>query len=393
MLARFHFGITLLAVAIATLSVFFAGVAALRGYADANLQLGARLAAYAVEPALTFDDADAARDSLAALDRIPGLRRIEVRANDGGLMVAWTASTPDPMPRVSALLFPRPVSQPVLRGDVRIGAVRIWGDARAMRSYVVLGLIVAAICLLLTGIGGAVIARRFASQLRLRFAAIADVAHDVRLHRRFERRVAPQPIVEFDRLGKDLNALLDELQGWQDMVEAEKAELSLAADRDALTGLYNRAAFDRLLAAAVADSARGDSGLALLYLDLDGFKRVNDAYGHGIGDALLARIGQHIAAQLGPDDIAARIGGDEFAVAVHRRAPSATAGHAGDLCADLARRIADLSGCGVDVGGECATVSVSVGTAHYPGDGDSAAKLLYAADFQMYRAKHGVSGN
>src|SRR3546814_8379339 len=88
------------------------------------------------------------------------------------------------------------------------------------------------------------LARRFEYELVKPLNDIATVAHDVRLHRRFDKRVEPLGIAELDRLGGDINALLDELAGWQGSMESERALLAHRASHDPLTAMPNRAAFD-----------------------------------------------------------------------------------------------------------------------------------------------------
>src|SRR3546814_989252 len=83
LLSRFHFGITLFAVALSGITILFAGISALRGYADGNLELAAQLGAYGVEPALVFNDPQAAREGLAPLTRTPGIQRLRVLDDRG----------------------------------------------------------------------------------------------------------------------------------------------------------------------------------------------------------------------------------------------------------------------------------------------------------------------
>src|SRR3546814_11516336 len=112
-----------------------------------------------------------------------------------------------------------------------------------------------------------------------------SVAHDVRLHRRFDKRVQPLGIAELDRLGGDVNALLDELQGWQGHMENEHAMLAHRASHVPLTAMPNRAAFAeqpaRRIDAAVARSSR----LSLRFITADNFKPVKDNFGPAQGDA------------------------------------------------------------------------------------------------------------
>jgi diguanylate cyclase (GGDEF)-like protein len=156
---------------------------------------------------------------------------------------------------------------------------------------------------------------------------------------------------------------------------------------DPLTGLANRKA----LLAEVADqvlmhaerAARGhpDRHLALLVLDLDHFKRVNDALGHAVGDRLLVQVGSRLEAAVRPGDVVARLGGDEFAVLAPRLdGVDAARDLAGTVVAALAEPV-PLDGLPLDVAG-------SMGIAMYPDHGEDFATLLRHADVAMYDAKH-----
>src|SRR3546814_13287893 len=96
-----------------------------------------------------------------------------------------------------------------------------------------------------------------------------SVAHDVRLHRRFDKRVQPLGIAELDRLGGDVNALLDELQGWQGHMENDHAMLAHRASHDPLTAMPNRAAFDEQLARRIDAAAARGGRFARLFIDAD----------------------------------------------------------------------------------------------------------------------------
>jgi diguanylate cyclase (GGDEF)-like protein len=133
--------------------------------------------------------------------------------------------------------------------------------------------------------------------------------------------------------------------------------------------------------------ARGDA-LALLFLDLDGFKAVNDRLGHAAGDVLLQEVAARLRRRLRRRDLVARLGGDEFLVAL----PDLSA----DDAAAEARRIADelvAAVCRpVEMHGVPVDVGVSVGIAVAPDDGDDFASLLHLADLRMYEAKAAVAG-
>ena len=381
LLSRFHFGITLFAVALSGLTILLAGVTALRGYADRNLELAAQLGAYGVEPALVFKDPQAAREGLAALTHMPGIAHLRVLDDRDRLLTEWRSPESDPAPLLTRIFFPEPFVLPVRRNGSRIGTVEIWGDSSTLIDYVRIGLLAGLTCLMITALGTIMLARRFEYELVKPLNEIATVAHDVRLHRRFDKRVQGLGIAELDRLGSDINALLDELEGWRGHMEDERAMLAHQASHDTLTALPNRAAFDEQLAARMKRAAQGGSGFALLFIDADNFKAANDGFGHAAGDAVLVALSDRIKSALRKDDFAARIGGDEFVVIVE---PVEARSDADDLADRIRTAVADP----IDLpGGESYRAAISIGVAVYPDDGDDGQALLTAADAAMYANK------
>lgn len=383
LLSRFHFGITLFAVALSGLTILLAGVTALRGYADRNIELAAQLGAYGVEPALVFNDPQAAREGLAPLTRIPGIAHLRVLDDRGRTLTEWMSPHEDPAPLLTRVFFPRPVAITVRRNGSAIGTIEVWGDSSTLTDYVTLGLLAGLACLLVTAFGTIILARRFEYELVKPLNDIATVAHDVRLHRRFDKRVQPLGIAELDRLGGDINALLDELQGWQGNMESERALLAHRASHDTLTALPNRAAFDEQLEKRIEAARAHGRRFALLFIDADNFKAANDRFGHATGDEVLVTLSSRLRDTLRKDDFAARIGGDEFIVIIDPLDPDARA-------ADLADRVrASVAEPIMVRGGETYRPSVSVGVAVYPLDGENAAALLTVADAAMYADKLG----
>ncbi|WP_394788203.1 putative bifunctional diguanylate cyclase/phosphodiesterase [Rhodoferax sp.] len=164
-----------------------------------------------------------------------------------------------------------------------------------------------------------------------------------------------------------------------DSLKTANAELQQLAFRDPLTGLPNRLLFDDRVAVAVERCARDGSSLAVLFVDLDGFKPVNDSFGHSFGDAVLREMAQRLAAQARTTDTVARVGGDEFVLLLEGN-PDTTA------TAQIAQRIIDALSLPV-VGGEHEVrLSCSLGIAMYPSDGPRD-QLMAHADAAMYAAK------
>ena len=380
LLSRFHFGITLFAVALSGLTILLAGVTALRGYADRNMELAAQLGAYGVEPALVFNDPQAVREGLEPLTRIPGIARLRVLNDVGRPVTEWTSPAADPAPILTRIFFPRPFAVTVQRNGSAIGTIEVWGDSSTLIDYVRLGLLAGLGCLLITAFGTIFLARRFEYELVKPLNEIATVAHDVRLHRRFDKRVQPLGIAELDRLGGDINSLLDELQGWQGHMESERALLAHRASHDTLTALPNRDAFDQQLMLRIEDATARGGRFALLFIDADNFKAANDNFGHAAGDAVLVALSARIQESLRKGDFAARIGGDEFIVIVELDEEVHPDGLASRIRTSVAEPI-------LLPGGETYRAAVSVGVATFPDDGSNATALLTAADAAMYADK------
>ncbi len=166
--------------------------------------------------------------------------------------------------------------------------------------------------------------------------------------------------------------------------ESAEQHIRYAAHHDALTKLPNRALFREKLEGALAHARPGEH-LALLYLDLDGFKTVNDTLGHPVGDALLQAVAGRLKARTRNVDIVARLGGDEFAVV---RAPIESPAEA----ADFAERIIALLDEPFAVDDHQIVIGTSVGIAFSPQDGTDPDQLLKNADLALYRAKQDGRG-
>lgn len=158
------------------------------------------------------------------------------------------------------------------------------------------------------------------------------------------------------------------------------SQLQQMAERDPLTNLYNRRRFHEELVRMLADGQRRGEGVGLLAIDLDGFKPVNDRFGHQAGDEVLVRLAAAVGAMVRRNEMFFRMGGDEFAILV----PSATALE----LAELARRVTGcVAGLRFTFGDEAVAVTASLGIAFSPQQGGGPEGLVGAADRAMYVAK------
>jgi diguanylate cyclase len=163
-------------------------------------------------------------------------------------------------------------------------------------------------------------------------------------------------------------------------LEAANRQLRHLATHDALTGLPNRVLLDDRLAQAIAHADRDRQQFAVLVLDLDRFKQVNDSFGHRAGDELLSEVGRRLSGLVRTIDTVARLGGDEFVLVVN---PASDKAHA----EEVGKRAIEALQAPVRIAGIDVYVSPSIGIAFYPGDGITAETLLAHADAAMYCAK------
>ena len=156
------------------------------------------------------------------------------------------------------------------------------------------------------------------------------------------------------------------------------------ANHDALTGLPNRVLFEDRLGVSLADAERHGRAFALLYLDLDGFKAINDTYGHASGDAVLVEVARRLRGALRASDTLARMHGDEFVAIL----PEVAEKH--EACV-LAQKFRAAVHRPIAVSGTTVRVQASIGVVRYPNDGSSPHALLRAADAAMYAVKQASS--
>lgn len=161
---------------------------------------------------------------------------------------------------------------------------------------------------------------------------------------------------------------------------AAEEQIRELAFQDGLTGLPNRRQFDMALATALASPPRAGASHAVLLMDLNGFKRVNDIHGHGVGDELLVLVAQRLLAAMRNGDMVARFGGDEFAILACHVAGA-------EAATNVALRVIDALNAPIITGSATHQVGVGIGIALAPGDGTEATEVLRKADVALYRAK------
>jgi len=228
-------------------------------------------------------------------------------------------------------------------------------------------------------------------ELRRRSDDMADAASDIA---RGDLTTEIQPRSGHDRLGWALRAMtqrlgtmVSESEQRSEQLAGEVDSLQETAHQDVLTGLANRRKFAQQREAGIASARTDGSKLGLLFIDLDGFKPINDRLGHDVGDELLRRVAARLTVVVGRGDAVGRYGGDEFTVVVN-----ASVGHADDHVPATARRISEALSMPYEIEGRTVQLGSSIGIALWPDHGESAGSLLRAADQAMYEAKESGGG-
>ena len=194
------------------------------------------------------------------------------------------------------------------------------------------------------------------------------------------RGLAKRILVRLEAAISEREVFLAELESAHKMGE----ELRGLAYHDALTGLPNRSLLYDRLGLAITQAHRQESHLALLFLDLDGFKNVNDSLGHASGDRVLVELATRVRSSVRAGDTVARFGGDEFIVLLASVTGAQDAAH-------VAAKVLVAVQAPYRLDGHEVSVAASVGVGVYPIDGTSPDELVRSADAAMYRDKHRIS--
>ncbi|KKO63939.1 putative diguanylate cyclase YfiN [Janthinobacterium sp. KBS0711] len=384
-LRRAHLSVSLIAVLAAGLTLTAVALLALRVYSDQNLRLVARSMSYTVEGAVVFGDSIAAKEALALIGVNEDIDQAQVSDTAGKVLARWERGEHGTRYYIERALtgwmLPDSLTFPITRNDQAIGSIKLVPHSRSLLPFLLSGLTCLLACLVLSLVVAVRLSRSMETEITSPLRHLAEIAHRVRRDRSFELRVPPANIAELNQINDDFNALLDELEAWQSHLQKEHASLSHRANHDSLTGLSNRAFMEAELERAILEARVGNGKVAVLFLDSDRFKYINDTFGHASGDRVLVTIAARIKQQLREGDLVARLGGDEFAIVLKPLRNSSDAMHIADnIIAAMAQAIELPTGNSI-------VSSLTIGVAVFPDHAIDAISLVGAADEAMYRAK------
>lgn len=384
-LRRAHMNIILIVTTLIGLSLTVIGAVVLITYSNHSLNLIAHAISYEAEAATVFEDRSAAFDALQSMAATEDVAAGSITDRRGEILAQWRSPSHGIFASLSLLsvrlLHEKSVVMPIVHDGVTIGQVTLSCEGENLLRYILAGLACIFLSQALIVLLAFYLSGRMLNSIVRPLQILSKVAHSVRRDRDFVQRVPPAEIEELNSLADDFNALFEELAQWQSRIENERDSLEHKASHDGLTGLSNRMLFEDRLVKAMAEADRLRGNLAVLLMDCDNFKQINDEFGHAAGDAVLISISERIKGQVRANDLAVRFGGDEFALLINPIVQLADVLRiAGDIETSMRRPI-------VLPNGETVVVSVSVGVAMYPDQAADVESLLREADLAMYRAK------
>jgi len=383
-LQRAHVGSALVAVCFVGLALMAAGLLQLRSSVNQNLELVAHSMAFAAEAAVVFHDGQATWSAIDEIASGVSVESVTVTDMQGQTLAAWhkqRASTSIAYWFQKLDFLEQSARLPVLSHGRRVGAIRVQSSPDSIWAFLVTGFLWILVCISAVIAMTTYVTQRTLHSIVQPLLQFTEVTRRVRNSRSFGERVPKADIVELNDLANDFNSLLSELEHREAGVQGKYRALEHQATHDSLTGLANRTAFDIRLRHAIRRAQAKGRSFALLFIDGDNFKLINDNFGHAAGDLVLREVGHRIRSQLRTDDVVARFGGDEFAVILDPIRDQGSAERVvGAIAAAMAVPIVLESG-------QTLVASVSVGMALYPHDATDELGLLERADATMYASK------
>lgn len=296
-------------------AISFISFYSLERYSSKNSLLIADTVRHRVDAALVFNEVEAIQDAITQISQGQEVNKIQVLDQDERLLAEVDLRANQPELWFEQLLFKnaKPVSVAIVHQDKTMGWVRVYGSSKSMLSFAaqVFAAMIITLLLILLCIAG--LTYRAYHHIMLSFDRVNHTASLIKQQRAFNLRMPTDVFDELNQLGLTFNELLIELDEWHHDIKHENSRLAHQARHDDLTGLANRAYFEEYLGRLYEQIDQRDK-VALFFIDGDGFKGVNDTYGHQAGDLVLIEMARRLSQYLRQHDFMARLGGDEFAV-------------------------------------------------------------------------------
>jgi diguanylate cyclase (GGDEF)-like protein len=419
--------LTMLIVAISTVSLLLASTAFITSdrintqqTVSDNLGTMADIIAANSSAALLFSDPVAAQETLSFLNSQPYIQAAAIYGMDEKEFASYIKpglklELPEILSPIANILFwgdhVELFTHIVYEGE-QIGVVYLRSDMEAVHDRLMLYLGIVALVLIVSMLITFILSAQLQRIITAPLLRLSAIARQVSTEKNYAVRVIGEGKDEIGNLITDFNTMLDEIQlrdnelrenrlKLEEHVARRTRELEIAneqlelskeqaesvasrmeyhAHHDALTGLPNRILLNDRITSELAHARRQQTNAALLFLDLDRFKIINDSLGHAVGDQLLRVIARRLNNCVRDEDTVARLGGDEFMILLPRISGSADAGR-------IAKKIIECLVDPISCNGHELHITTSIGISIYPYDGADAETLIKHADISMYRAK------
>ncbi|WP_158541159.1 bifunctional diguanylate cyclase/phosphodiesterase [Marinomonas piezotolerans] len=279
------------------------------------------------------------------------------------------------------------LQQPINLHGERIGTIVLEYSLKTLRSSILFDLLFGILSIVATLGLSLLLWRRLAIRITRPLRHLSNITQQVSSKQDLGVRAVVTSRDEVGRLTSDFNGMMEKLQQYDVQLKQELQQRRIAEERlnqlayhDNVTGLYNRHYFNECLDDVIAQSCRNDHGFALLLIDLDGFKKINDTLGHDMGDQLLCQVASRLKNSMRASDKVCRLGGDEFAII--------TGCNIGpDEAQQLAQKLVDTLASAYSLGDRWAFITGSIGICLCPEHAKDKELLVKYADVAMYQAK------
>ncbi|NVN91189.1 MAG: EAL domain-containing protein [Desulfuromonadales bacterium] len=352
-----------------------------------------------VGAALSFGDEQAVTKSLAALRADPSIKQLFVLDEKGHVSAYYNKNTfmkPADLPQrlitlqseVKRKIFELSpgVERPIIKDGSRLGTILIEQDEYILTRKITVSTGISVIILLVALGFSYLLADRFQRVITEPVTSMATTMQEVSYTKDYSKRVVASGTDEMNQLADRFNEMLTEIERRDVNLLERQDQLHHMANFDALTGLPNRVLFNDRLEQALLRATRTGEYLAVLFIDLDNFKLINDTHGHRTGDQLLLETASRLAAAIRADDTLARLGGDEFTIFLQDvKTP--------ENALSVARKHIEKLFQPYQIEDKRLFVSASIGVALFPEHGATAETLVKNADSAMYLAKEKGKNN
>ncbi|RZU38130.1 diguanylate cyclase (GGDEF)-like protein [Fluviicoccus keumensis] len=359
-----------------------------RGNANTDVQIKASIMADNILPSLQFRDNAVAHDILAGLGRDRDILRAKVIEANGETFAEYLPERPGLAKRLRSKDLIR-ASIPIMDGKDRLGTVELVRDMNSVYRETTIYTMAIGVAMLVSLLVGSLLILRLQRSITVPLANLTRLMKQVSERNDYTHRTEVTSRDELGDLGLSFNHMIEQIQQrdtalGHELSERLRAEEQLAhlAHHDPVTGLPNRHFFRKCTQDLEKLQGSTDHGMALLFIDLDNFKYVNDTFGHDCGDQLLTEVAMRLQGAVRSNDIVVRFGGDEFVVLLQNVRETA-------LALQLAEKLREILTRPLRLNNQEFVVTCSIGVAVAPLHGRSAEELLQNADAAMYHAKSG----